>query len=258
MRIPTFSRYRSQKTVNDEHLVIDASLNNQCLASFSRRFWAYLFDLIMVFMVSLIIIGASLKLSAPELVSAFWNLFNSVEQDHSPGEPLYKLYAALENELPGILPDEIKAAVDNNDYTFFVELNDGHGLSLNGQFFSDEPSEVGSDGRITMRSDLAFSGFDMFFGGLSVFLGYFTVLIWLGKGKTPGKYLVRIRVVKLSGDKIRLVDAFERAGGYSASLSTGCLGFLDIFWSPNRQTMHDRISGTVVVRTVSPSNTGKE
>ena len=42
--------------------------------------------------------------------------------------------------------------------------------------------------------------------------------------------------------------AFGRAGGYSASLSTFGLGFLEALWNPNRQTIHDRISGTVVLR----------
>ena len=42
-------------------------------------------------------------------------------------------------------------------------------------------------------------------------------------------------------------DAFGRTGGYSASLSTFGFGFLEAFWNPNRQTVHDRISGTVVL-----------
>ena len=45
-----------------------------------------------------------------------------------------------------------------------------------------------------------------------------------------------------------LWDAFGRAGGYTASLSTFGLGFLEALWNPNRQTIHDRISGTVVLR----------
>ncbi len=31
-------------------------------------------------------------------------------------------------------------------------------------------------------------------------------------------------------------------------LSTFGLGFLEALWNPNRQTIHDRISGTVVLR----------
>lgn len=77
---------------------------------------------------------------------------------------------------------------------------------------------------------------------------YFTFFTWIMKGKTPGKWLFGIRVVRLDGKPIGLWDAFGRAGGYSASLSTLGLGFLEAIWHPNRQTVHDRISGTVVIR----------
>lgn len=56
-----------------------------------------------------------------------------------------------------------------------------------------------------------------------------------------------LRVARLDGNRLSLWDAFGRAGGYSASLSTLGLGFLEACWNPNRQTVHDRISGTVVL-----------
>ena len=40
----------------------------------------------------------------------------------------------------------------------------------------------------------------------------------------------------------------RRAGGYSASAATALLGFLEMIWDPNRQTLHDRIAATVVLR----------
>lgn len=47
-------------------------------------------------------------------------------------------------------------------------------------------------------------------------------------------------------------DAFGRFGGYAAGLATGLLGFLQVFWDPNRQALHDRVAGTVVIRTRGP------
>ena len=41
---------------------------------------------------------------------------------------------------------------------------------------------------------------------------------------------------------------FERAGGYAAGFATGLLGFAQVYWDANRQAIHDRIVGTVVVR----------
>lgn len=78
---------------------------------------------------------------------------------------------------------------------------------------------------------------------------YFTAFLALWNGRTPGKRLVGTRVVHLDGEPIGWWDAFGRFGGYAAGLATGTLGFLQIFWDPNRQGIHDRIARTVVVRT---------
>lgn len=39
-----------------------------------------------------------------------------------------------------------------------------------------------------------------------------------------------------------------RFGGYAASIATGLVGFLQVLWDANRQGLHDRIAGTVVLR----------
>lgn len=78
---------------------------------------------------------------------------------------------------------------------------------------------------------------------------YFTLfLAWWG-GRTPGKYLLGIRVVRLNGEPLSLWFAFERFGGYAAGLATGLLGFVQLYWDPNRQGIHDRVARTVVVCT---------
>jgi hypothetical protein len=79
---------------------------------------------------------------------------------------------------------------------------------------------------------------------------YFTAFLALWKGQTPGKRAVGIRVMRLDGGKIGLWGAFERFGGYAASIFTGLLGFVQIFWDRNRQALHDKIVETVVVRVV--------
>ena len=77
---------------------------------------------------------------------------------------------------------------------------------------------------------------------------YFTLVPAWWDGYTPGKRLFRIRVYRLDGRPMTLWAAFERFGGYAAGLATGLLGFAQVFWDPNRQGIHDKISGTVVVR----------
>ncbi len=78
---------------------------------------------------------------------------------------------------------------------------------------------------------------------------YFTLFLALGGGRTPGKWLLGIRVVRLDGRPIGGWGAFGRFGGYAAGIATGLLGFLQILWDSNRQGVHDKIASTVVIRT---------
>lgn len=81
---------------------------------------------------------------------------------------------------------------------------------------------------------------------------YMTVTLSWWKGQTVGKRLLGIRVVRLDGEPITWWTAFERAGGYAAGFATGLLGFAQVYWDANRQAIHDRIVGTVVVREGMP------
>ena len=83
------------------------------------------------------------------------------------------------------------------------------------------------------------------FGSLGL---YFTAFLALWNGHTPGKRLLGIRVARVNGEPLGWWDAFSRFGGYAASFLTGLVGFLQIFWDANRQGLHDRIAGTVVLR----------
>ncbi|MDC8831191.1 RDD family protein [Alteromonas gilva] len=76
---------------------------------------------------------------------------------------------------------------------------------------------------------------------------YYSVLsAWWG-GHTIGKKLLRVKVVKLDGTLPNLWESFGRYGGYTAGFATGLLGFLQIFWDPNRQTIQDKIAETLVL-----------
>lgn len=77
---------------------------------------------------------------------------------------------------------------------------------------------------------------------------YFTFFTALWRGRTPGKRLMGIRVLRLDGKPITWWIAFNRFGGQAASIFTGLLGFFEMFWDENRQALHDRIAWTVVVK----------
>nr|WP_297349970.1 RDD family protein [uncultured Glaciecola sp.] len=77
---------------------------------------------------------------------------------------------------------------------------------------------------------------------------YFSVFTAWWRGQTIGKKIVGIEVVKLDGNYPSLWESFGRYGGYGAGFATGLLGFLQIYWDPNRQAIQDKISETLVLR----------
>lgn len=76
---------------------------------------------------------------------------------------------------------------------------------------------------------------------------YFSVITGWFSGQTIGKKLCGIKVIKLDGSDLNLWDAFGRYGGYTAGFATGLMGFIQVYWDPNRQAIQDKISGTLVV-----------
>lgn len=76
---------------------------------------------------------------------------------------------------------------------------------------------------------------------------YFTMFTAIWHGQTPGKKVLRIRVIQLDGTPLSVWDSFGRYGGYGAGIATGLLGFAQIYWDPNRQAIHDKISATIVI-----------
>lgn len=82
-----------------------------------------------------------------------------------------------------------------------------------------------------------------------VIVAYFGLATWAGRGATPGKRLLGIRVVSLVHPRLTLWHSIERALGYAASSLEAGFGFGQYFTHPNRQTVHDRIAETIVVDT---------
>ncbi|MDX1679018.1 RDD family protein, partial [Arsukibacterium sp.] len=82
--------------------------------------------------------------------------------------------------------------------------------------------------------------------GWAVF--YFTLFISWNGGQTVGKAIMAIKVVQLNNTPLTLWQAFGRQGGYSAGFATGLLGFIQIYWDPNRQAIQDKVADTLVLK----------
>lgn len=73
------------------------------------------------------------------------------------------------------------------------------------------------------------------------------------RGQTPGKMIMKIKVVKIDTNEVPgYTKAFlrEAVGKFVSSLVFG-LGYFWAIWDPKKQTWHDKIAGTVVVKTQS-------
>jgi uncharacterized RDD family membrane protein YckC len=76
-----------------------------------------------------------------------------------------------------------------------------------------------------------------------------TLLFWRFRGATPGKMLIRARIVR--ADTLEKPSAARLAGrflAYTVSLVPACLGFLWIAFDRRKQGWHDKLAGTVVIR----------
>ncbi len=94
---------------------------------------------------------------------------------------------------------------------------------------------------------------------LTLFIGY---LIWwlivLERGQTPGKQLLGIRAMKDNGEPSRWGRTFLREFvvkgiifGLLAAITASVVWWLDNLWplwDRDRQALHDKVAGTVVVR----------
>jgi uncharacterized RDD family membrane protein YckC len=76
---------------------------------------------------------------------------------------------------------------------------------------------------------------------------YCGVLLWAGKGQTPGKRLLKIRVVSLAHRHITFWHSVERALGYGAAALELGFGFVQFFIHPYRRCAQDRLAETIVV-----------
>lgn len=87
---------------------------------------------------------------------------------------------------------------------------------------------------------------------LPLLLAYF-LIFWVNyDGATPGKKLLGIKILKDNGEKLTYPAAFIRYIGYMISGATMFffgIGYLWTIWDKKKQALHDKIAGTVVVKT---------
>jgi uncharacterized RDD family membrane protein YckC len=79
-------------------------------------------------------------------------------------------------------------------------------------------------------------------------MGVFLAAMWAWKGTTVGGVVLNLKVVRLDDRPIDPATAIVRTIIGYISLMT-LVGFLWCIWDSEQQTWHDKVAGTVVVRT---------
>jgi uncharacterized RDD family membrane protein YckC len=93
-------------------------------------------------------------------------------------------------------------------------------------------------------------GADLFLQLISALL---ILLFWVTRQATPGKMLMRLRVVDaVTGGTPPLPRLVVRYVGYIVSSLPLGLGYLWMLWDPRRQCWHDKLARTLVVRDRPP------
>jgi len=76
-----------------------------------------------------------------------------------------------------------------------------------------------------------------------------TIVFWIFKGATPGKMITKIKMVDAkTGDSLTASQSVIRYLGYVISTLPFMLGFFWIAFDKNKQGWHDKIAGTVVIK----------
>ena len=93
--------------------------------------------------------------------------------------------------------------------------------------------------------DLLYEPFDRRF---ILLLVLYHIAFWATKGTTVGGMICNLRVVKLDGQPLRPAEALVRGVAGVLSGAVAGLGFLWMLKDPHRETWHDKIAGTQVIK----------
>ncbi len=208
-------------------------------AGFFRRFFAFAIDSIIIVILAFIVYLLYVEITAafkkePGLVAKAVRAikeggpFLITTEPQEPDEFLKKVYL---KELEKRLPREEYKRAKEMTYQEMKKV-----FPLPGKFENLEEKIIKASKAVDILREIivAYLYFALFFRFHS---------------QTPGKRLLRLKVVDLKGKpRLGWYQSFERAHGYAASALFASLGFLQVLWNAEGLTMHDKIASTTVIK----------
>lgn len=94
----------------------------------------------------------------------------------------------------------------------------------------------------------AYLGYMGLSSGIGLLISLIYNVLFVGRfAATPGKMLVKIKVVKADGGRVSYLRALGRLGGQIVSSMTCMIGYLLPIWDEEKRALHDHICNTRVV-----------
>jgi uncharacterized RDD family membrane protein YckC len=243
--------------VSEEHFRVAPELAGRPLASPLRRGLALFVDWLILTVPSIAVALSaallSLGLADPQGLRALKTIWDAKAADPAATNAARIDLAPLLVRLdaPG-LPAAVAAAVEAGDREQAGGLLAGHDFEFN--LAIGPHAEVAlPPGRIRIEFEKLIPKSLRAIALFGVGALYFTVLTRGRRGATPGKRLVGIRVARLDGGRLSLIESLERFSGYFHIPGSLGLSLLDLWHNPNSQLPHDRVVHTVGLRNGKPS-----
>jgi len=223
------------------------------LASPRRRALAFGVDCLLLVIPTLVcalgVAALSFYWSNAPAARAVWTLVRSGNAQGQPAREaaLTRLLPVLAHlEAPG-LPAAAAAAIEEGDLeraaALVKDLNIQFAMSL-----AEEPNRKAPIRTIIFPVEKLIPGGIRFAALFGVPALYFAAFTRGRRGATPGKRLAGIRVVRLDGERLPWIEAFERFVGYIHIPATAGISLRDLWHDPNRRLPHDRAAHTAVIR----------
>ena len=85
--------------------------------------------------------------------------------------------------------------------------------------------------------------------GVNTLIWLLYSVIFVGwRGQTPGKILLKLKIIRVDGGDVDFLKAFIRWIGYGISAIILLIGYIMAAFTENKRALHDLIAGTRVVR----------
>ncbi|MCP4292257.1 MAG: RDD family protein [bacterium] len=250
LKIPARSRH-----ISLESHVIAKPLLGTPLATFRRRFWAFFLDnLVFGILIGALFLGGTYLAFSHEDSTFFTRLFsqstldNESESSPKSSQATRDLLKIIDRRCPEALPLHIKEELAQPQSDAIDNLSMGDHLTIGFGSGETHLEQTGENSTLVLGMDFLLGPYSGVFSWGAFFVAWFTAWVRWGHGRTLGKRILGIKIIRLDGKPLTWWDSFSRAGGYGASAATLFLGFLEAIFHPNRQAIHDRISNTVVIR----------